>query len=237
MLHLRRWLPRLASIACLLWSISLTQPPPLLVTLGEQQQVRTRNPLAGVHTRFVDEVETWKVKRGLEMVREMGAPWVVEFFPWAYVEKSKGVYDWRPVERIVDHANRQGLTVIARLGFTPEWARPREINGQPTTFTYLDEAGYEHFAEFSAAFAARFKGRVSHFLLLNEVNLNFEWGLRRVDPAGYAALLKRAYPAIKHANPDALVLAGALAPTVELNRDVALSDLVYLEELYQARIF
>lgn len=223
-----------APLFALTWLITLIRPPALLVTLGEQQTVRTRNPLAGVHTRFVDEAEPWKIKRGLEMVREMGAPWVVEFFPWSYYEPRKGVYDWVAAERIIDHANRQGLTVIARLGFVPEWARPREINGQPTTFTYLDAEGYQHFADFAAAFAAHFKGRVRHILLWNEPNLNFEWGLRRVDPAGYVDLLKLAYPAIKRANPDAIVLAGALAPTVERNRDVALDDLTYLDEMYAA---
>ncbi len=224
----------IVSLLVLAWMTSLIKPPPVLVTLGEQQAVRTRNDLAGVHTRFVDEVEPWKIKRGLEMTREMGAPWVVEFFPWPYYEKSKGVFDWRAADQIVDHANRQGLTVIARLGFVPEWARPREMGGAPTTFTYLDREGYRHFADFAAAFAAHFSGRVAHVIVLNEPNLNFEWGLRRVDPAGYAELLRAVYPAVKRANPGMQVLAGALAPTLEQNRDVALNDLTYLEELYAA---
>ncbi|NJM42212.1 MAG: endo-1,4-beta-xylanase [Anaerolineae bacterium] len=103
------------------------------MTLGPQQTVVTRNDLAGVHTRFNDEAEAWKIQRGLHMVREMGAPWIVEFFPWAYYEPSKGNFSWASADRIVDHANRQGLRVIARLGFVPEWARP-----QSTTFTSLD---------------------------------------------------------------------------------------------------
>jgi hypothetical protein len=48
-----------------------------------QQRVETTNPKAGIHTRLTDEVEVWKIKRTLEMVREMGAPWIVEYFPWA----------------------------------------------------------------------------------------------------------------------------------------------------------
>ncbi len=222
------------AVIVLAFLVSLAKPAPLLVTLGEQQTVRSTNALAGMHTRFVDEAEPWKIKRGLEMVREMGAPWIVEFFPWSYYEKSEGVFDWRSADRIIDHANRQGLTVIARLGFVPEWARPREVDGQPTTFTYLNEDGYPQFARFAAAFAAHFKGRVRHILLWNEPNLNFEWGLRSVDPAGYTALLKQAYPAIKRANPDVIVLAGALAPTIERNRTVALDDLVFLDEMYAA---
>ena len=224
---------RLISAACMLllvWLLMQIQPPQPFVTLGPQQIVVTHNALVGVHTRFVDEAETWKIKRGLEMIRQMGAPWIVEFFPWAYYEKSKGRFDWGSADRIVDHANRQGLTVIARLGFVPEWARPTQ-----TTFTHLDPEHYQDFADFAAAFAAHFKGRIKHVVVWNEPNLNNEWGMRPVDPTAYVALLRAVYPAIKQANPEALILAGALAPTTEVNRDAALSDLEYLEEMYAAK--
>ncbi len=218
----------------LIWLLTLARPASLLVTLGEQQIVRTENVLAGVHTRFVDEAEEWKIKRGLEMVREMGAPWVVEFFPWAYYESARGVYDWRAADLIVDHANRQGLTVIARLGFVPAWARPVQVDGHETTWTYLDEAGVDAFAEFSAAFAKHFAGRVRHLQIWNEPNLSNEWGLRPVDPAAYTTMLRKVYPRIKAANPDAVVMAGALAPTLERNRNAALDDITFLEEMYAA---
>jgi len=224
-----RSLLHLLALAALVALLGQIQAPRALVTLGAQQTVRTRTPIAGVHTRFTDEVETWKIKRGLEMIREMGAPWIVEFFPWAYYEGTKGQRDFSAAERIISHANRQGIAVIARLGFVPAWARP-----SGTTFTYLDPEHYADFADFAAGFAAHFKGRVNHFIIWNEPNLQIEWGMRRVDPAGYVAMLRLVHPAIKRANPDAIVLAGALAPTVERNRDVALSDLEYLAEMYRA---
>jgi hypothetical protein len=225
----RHLIASLAGFIVLAWLLLQIQPAPLLVTLGPQQTVQTTNPLAGLHTRYVDEAEAWKIKRGMEMQREMGAPWLVEFFPWAYYEKSKGQFDWAGADRIIEHASRQGLRVVARLGFVPAWARPAE-----TTFTHIDPANYQDFADFAAAFAARYKGRVDHIIVWNEPNLNNEWGMRRVDPAAYVEMLRAAYPAIKQANPDAVVLAGALAPTIERNRDVALSDLEYLNEMYLA---
>ena len=96
--------------------------------LGPQRSVETVNPKMGVHTRLTDEVEPWKIKRTLEMVREMGAPWIVEYFPWAYLEPRPGVYNWNHTDLVIDHANRQGLTVIARLGYVPEWARPEGVH-------------------------------------------------------------------------------------------------------------
>ncbi|MFN4293165.1 MAG: hypothetical protein ACK4JD_03450 [Thermoflexales bacterium] len=224
----RCFVPVLALIG-LAWLLLQIRPPQSPVTLGPQQRVATRNALAGLHTRFVEEAEAWKIKRGMEMAREMGAPWIVEFFPWAYYEKAKGRRDFAGADRIVDHAHRQGLKVIARMGFTPEWARPPN-----STFTHLDPQHYGAFADFAAAFAAHFQGRINHFIIWNEPNLQNEWGMRRVDPAAYVELLRVVYPAIKQANPAAVVLAGALAPTTERNRDVALSDLEYLEEMYIA---
>jgi hypothetical protein len=92
-----------------------------VVPLGPQRTVQTVNPKAGVHTRLENEVEAWKIKKTLEMVREMGTPWIVEYFPWAFSELRSGQYNFNHADLVVDHANRQGLTVIARLGWVPGW--------------------------------------------------------------------------------------------------------------------
>ena len=184
-----------------------------LVALGPQQRVHSVNPKMGIHTRLTDEVEPWKIKRTLEMVREMGATWIVEYFPWAYHEPSPGSYDWTHADLVVDHARRQGLTVIARLGFVPEWARP-DPEEKPTTFTYLDEEGYDAFADYVQAFVEHFQGRVDHIVIWNEPNISLEWGYRPVDPEGYTTCCAPSIPRAKAADPDIVVLGGALAPTL-----------------------
>jgi hypothetical protein len=205
-----------------------------LVALGPQQAVHTVNAKMGLHTRLTDEVEPWKIKRTLEMVREMGAPWIVEYFPWAYYEPAPGRFDWSHADLVVDHARRQGLTVIARLGFVPEWARP-DPDIQPTTFTYLDEAHYADFAGYAAAFVEHFRGRVQHIVIWNEPNISLEWGYRPVDPAGYADLLRAVYPAVKAVDPGVVVLGGALAPTLAPPGDPeGMNDLDYLARMLAA---
>jgi len=200
------------------------------VEFGPQRQVSTVNPKMGVHTRLTDEVEPWKIQRTLEMVREMGAPWIVEYFLWAAHEPARGVYDWSHADLVVDHAVNQGLTVIARLGYVPEWARPPRSN-----HLYLDEAGYDDFARFAAAFAEHFRGRVRYVIIWNEPNLSQEWGFRPVDPAGYTTMLRQVYPAVKAANPEMQVLAGALAPTLAPpGSEWGMDDLVYLQRMYDA---
>ena len=245
--RLRLW-GRLLLVLALAWNFFRLKPAAPLVVLDPPQTVTTHNRLMGVHTRLTDEVELWKIQRTLRMVRQMGAPWVVEYFPWPYIEPSQGQYNWGHTDRVIAHAQSQGLTVIARLGWTPDWAQPGERDASSpgerdasspgeveTTLTYLDTGAFDDFGRFVAAFADRYRGRVDHVIIWNEPNLSFEWGYRPVDPAAYTELLRTVYPLAKAANPDLVMLAGALAPTLEPPGSPAgLNDLLYLEGMYQS---
>jgi hypothetical protein len=188
-----------------------------------------------VHTRLTDEVEAWKILRSLEMVRAMGAPTIVEYFPWAYSEGIKGEFSWVHADTVVDFARNQGLTVVARLGgLVPEWARP-EPDEAPTVDTYLDAEHFADFGNYVYQFVSHFKGRVRHVIIWNEPNVTLEWGFRPVDPEAYTELLRVAYTRAKEADPEVLVLGGALAPTLEPEgSDLAMNDLRFLERMYVA---
>lgn len=210
--------------------VALAAPPQPLVILGPPQTVHTINPKMGMHTRLTDEVEPWKIKRTLQMVRELGAPWIVEYFPWAYHEPTPGRFDWAHADLVVDHARAQGLTVIARLGFVPTWARPKA-----TTFLFLDEAHYADFGRYVYEFVRHFQGRIHYLIIWNEPNLALEWGYRPVDAAAYTELLKISYTQAKAADPDVQVLGGALAPTLTpVGSAYGLDDLIYLQQMYDA---
>lgn len=223
---------RLATILILLaLALLISLPPRPLVTVGPQRVVHTANPKMGIHTRLTDEVEEWKIKRSLEMVREMGAPWIVEYFPWAYVEPDRpGQGQWEHNDVVIQHARAQGLEVIARLGFVPQWARPKD-----TSPLYLDEDYYAAFGDYVYEFVRRYREQVNYIIIWNEPNLSLEWGYRPVDPAGYTELLKVAYARAKEANPDVQVLGGALAPTLAPpGSEWGMDDLVYLQAMYDA---
>ncbi|HET7377048.1 MAG TPA: beta-galactosidase, partial [Anaerolineae bacterium] len=135
------------AVLILVWLLAVQWPGGPLVTVGPPQSVVTNNPKVGIHTRLTDEAAPWKVQHTLQMVREMGAPWIVEFFPWAYLEPSQGTFAWEHADEVVDQAQAQGLTVIARLGLVPVWARP-DPQVRETTFTYLDAEHYKAFGDF-----------------------------------------------------------------------------------------
>jgi len=210
--------------------VGVLQPAPVLVNPGPQRTVESTHPILGVHTRLTDEVEEWKIQRTLQMVREMGATSIVEFFPWAYYHAEDGEIAWEHPDMVIEHAAAQGLQVTARLGLTPDWARPPD-----TPLNYLDAGAYQYFADFAARFAARYAGKVSQVIVWNEPNLSFEWGYRATAAEDYVDLLAVVYPAIKAANPQMIVLAGALAPTLEpAGSPWGLNDLQYLNQMYQA---
>ena len=225
---LLRWLGRLVALAacCALLNVL----PSRLVVIGPPQEVVTLNPKLGIHTRLTDEVEEWKVKQTLEMVRQMGSPWVVEYFPWGYYESRQGRYDWSHPDMVIDHARAQGLTVIARIDFVPRWARPPE-----TTFRHLERDHFGDYAAFVGAFTAHFEGRLGHIIVWNEPNLSFEWGYRQPDPEAYAELLCLASRAAKAANPHVEVLLAGLAPTLAPpGSEWGMDDLLFLQRVYDA---
>ncbi|NJL93164.1 MAG: hypothetical protein HC915_05270 [Anaerolineae bacterium] len=90
-----------------------------------------------MHTRLTDEVAEAIIPITLAMVREMGAPHVVEFLPWAYVEYAPGQYNWHHPDRIIRHAEHQGVHLIARMGFVPGWLVPAagEDHASPPTWS------------------------------------------------------------------------------------------------------
>ena len=112
-----KWLA-LAPILAGLMGWGLLQPNQL--HLPAQQQVETRLPKLGVHTRLTDEVEQPKIQRTLEMVREMGAAWDVEYFPWNYIQRNgRDDWNWSHADLVVNHAQRQGLRLSGRHGLLP----------------------------------------------------------------------------------------------------------------------
>ncbi|MBK8025636.1 MAG: beta-galactosidase [Chloroflexi bacterium] len=231
--RLTAWPLRLLVVLALLHGLA---PAPPRAPLEPPQQVVTTKPHLCMHTRLIDEVEEWKIQRSLQLIREMGASTIVEFFPWAYIETAEDVYDWYNVDRIVRHAQNQGLHVIARLGLVPEWVRRRDAdNIGLTTLNTLPVSAYDDFSEFVADFARRYQGTIDHLIIWNEPNLAFEWGYEQVDPAGYAALLHEVYARAHEANPNVTILAAGLAPTLEPpGSPHGLNDVLYLEALYEA---
>ncbi len=209
--------------------LSLIYPSTHRAPLQSPQTIDTSKPHICVHTDLKDEVDEWKIQRSLQLIREMGATTIVEFFPWAYFEPTPGNRTWHQADRIIRHAENQGIQVIARLGLVPGWARP-----EGTPANTLPDDSFDEFAAYAAAFVARYP-TIKHIIVWNEPNLAFEWGFGDFSPERYAKLLSIVYPAVKAVDPTVTVLAGALAPTLEPDGSPnGLDDLMYLRRMFEA---
>jgi hypothetical protein len=211
------------------WWSRLTARP--VYTADDRVMLVPDAGLVGVNTFLEQEVETASRRRALQMARDAGFGAIRQQFPWAEIEPDqKGVHwdarwnvsSWVKYDEIV-----YGLDVLARLDTSPAWARP----GNPWPAT--PPPNLTDYGDYVAAVVGRYAGRVRHFQLWNEPNLASEWGEQPVDAAAFTALLAEGYRRAKAANPDAVIVAPALAPTIE-ESPWAQSELTFLDAMYDA---
>jgi polysaccharide biosynthesis protein PslG len=203
------------------------------------------NPV-GINTFLDLEVEPAKRERSVKMIAEAGFGWIRQQFRWDDIEISArgsfiddrndvngdGVKDaisaWDKYDSLVALAQTYNVQIIARIGSVPAWAQaPGALAG------YAPPADLQDFARFAGILAARYTGRIRYYQVWNEPNIYPEWGEQGVDPEAYTDLLCRTYRAIKAADPNAIVLSGALAPTIDIS-GANLNDVVFLQRMYEA---
>lgn len=168
-----------------------------------------------------------QVDRALDRVAAVGITTVRLMVPWAGVEARPNVYDWKLVDRTVNAAAARGLTVLATLNATPAWATTPGtpmLSGRPKATS--------DYGRFAGAVAARYRGKISAYEIWNEPNASFFYK-PNPDPAGYTQLLKSAYPAIKTADPTAIVVTGGLGAIVD-HGAMAVDAVKFVKGMYAA---
>ena len=196
----------------------------------------------GMNTFLHHEVEVVKRERSLQMLHDAGVRWIRQEFPWEDIEiHGKGDFEdrrwepyrsaWDKYDNIVDLAEKTDIGIIARLSTPPNWTRA-ENNEFSDLWPPDDE---EDFGDFVYAVVSRYKGRIRHYQIWNEPNLVREWG--KVSAREYVHLLQIAYTRAKEADPDCVILAGALSATIEMDDQEwgkGINDFVYLQQMYDA---
>jgi polysaccharide biosynthesis protein PslG len=164
---------------------------------------------------------TADMDKTLNLLTGAGFNWARQWFSWESVEPTKGVYSWDTLDKVVNAANQHNVKLMLLFVRSPAWAGAN--GGIPQD--------KQTFATFMGAVAARYKGKVAAYEIWNEENLASETG-GHVDPTQYVELLKAAFPAIKAADPCAVVVYGGLTPTGVNDPSVAIDDTIYLQQAY-----
>ena len=203
--------------------IALTAGPEL-AEAGEP-----RPPGVGVNTFLEQEVEPEKRERSVELLKAAGVAWIRQELPWEQVEpNARGQQQWAKFDDIVDRARAQNIDLLLRLDTSPRWALPP---GAPDGLR--PPLRFEDYWDFVEQVATRYRGRVRAYQIWNEPNLTNEWGRQPPNAAEYVRLLQGATQRIRRADPDALVVMAALAPTLTQSAE-AENELRYLQQVYDA---
>ena len=238
-----RLLPQLRGVVQ--WAFRWTRPLPHTADMASVAHVDL--PPFGVNTFLEQEVEPAKRAQTLQMIHDAGFHWIRQSFPWYDIEiHGKGDFEdrrhepyrsaWEKYDNIVQLAHRYDLDIIARLEAPPAWSRhdgtARGAFGPPDDFA--------DYGDYVSAVVSRYRGKIRFYQIWNEPNIYPEWGNQPVDPEAYTKLLCLAYQRVKAADPDAVVISGALAPTAELGtwnqtyNGNNLMDVVFLQRMYNA---
>ena len=232
------WRGQLAGIVH--WLNTAMRPQPDLA-LEEYTDAGKVSPL-GVNVFLQQEVEPEKRAQSLEMAGEAGFSFIRQEFQWEDIEihgkgdfidrrnDPAGVDAWAKYDNIVDLAEDYDIEVIARLSNPPSWSR---LLSDEEIGTLAPPDDFADFGDFATSVAERYGDRIHFYQIWNEPNGNDEWGLQDVNPESYSELLCTANERIKEVDPEAMILAGALTPTLAMDGR-NMNDLIYLQRMYNA---
>jgi hypothetical protein len=195
-------------------------------------------PVGGVNVAGVAPLPLTLADREIARAHALHAKLVRAEVPWSALEPG-GAGKLEPralayLDRLVGDAAAHGIRVIATADSTPCWASSAPARtlskctpGRSSAANAWPPREPSTYAAFVARLAARYGTRLAAIEVWNEPDqANEQYFAGPEKPQRYAAVLRAAYPAIKQANPNVMVLAGSLVG----------SNGVFLRALYAAGI-
>ncbi len=185
-------------------------------------------PRLGVNVALERYPSEAALQEALHQARSLGIGTLRQRLPWAEVEPEPGAYRWEVWDPLLRAAAEAGFRIILVLDTSPAWARPPWEAENPLA----PPAHLADYARFAGAVAARYGCYVSAYQVWDEPNIYPHWGQGEVSPAGYVEMLRLASEALRQNDPEALIIAGGLAPNLE-GGGRNMSDIQFLREIYR----
>lgn len=222
------------------WIHTLIRPQPDLQPFANITP--TASSLFGVNTFLEQEVLPETRAESLQRIQQAGFRFIRQEFVWEDIEiHAKGDFTdrrnvetvgeitaWQKYDNIVQLANQYGLQIIARLGNAPAWSHPSDPDQ-----SHAPPDNFADYGDFVATVVSRYNGQIRYFQLWNEPNIYPEWGSKTPDPVAFTQLLCIGYHRAKEANPEAVILAPALSPTIAWDGQNR-NNLIFLQRMYLA---
>ncbi|MBX3059370.1 MAG: cellulase family glycosylhydrolase [Anaerolineae bacterium] len=165
----------------------------------------------------------------MHVVRDqLGLDWVKAQIQWWLIHPSPDASQWFFYDAVVDEAAQNDLNLMLSVVGAPAWTRAAGgENGPPDD--------YSEYARFLTELINRYPGKIGAIEVWNEQNLDREWATANgVNPNDYVRFLQVAHDAIKAADPNIIVISGALAPTGCNDGFTCADDFVWLDQALAA---
>lgn len=159
-------------------------------------------------------LEKWEAPWGqLDPMADMGRfgfPIHRSTVAWNVNEPSPGTYNWKLQDALMRENARCGLRPLLMLAYGhPKYdasSGPSEIY---KVYSVLTPEGIAGYAAWAGEVARRYSGQQVIYEIWNEPNIHIFWS--KPDPDAYMAMLEATVPAIRAADPTALIAGGALS--------------------------
>ncbi|MBN1997048.1 cellulase family glycosylhydrolase [candidate division KSB1 bacterium] len=144
--------------------------------------------------------------RDVNRIHESGVKFVRKDLFWNGIEKVRGVYNFAEYDFLVDALEQRGIRILFILCYgNPLYPWPENT-----------EEGRDAYAKFAAEAVRHFKGRNILWEIWNEPNVKHFWRGEADHNSDefadqYVELVKKAVPAMREADPDCYILAGAVS--------------------------
>jgi len=100
----------------------------------------------------------------LAKAKAAGIAWIRIDVNWSVIEASQGIFTYSEVDRVVNYAAANGLSIYASIGSTPGWANGKKGSNYPATHV-------TDWKNFVARTISRYKNQVKYWGIWNEPNL------------------------------------------------------------------
>ncbi len=101
----------------------------------------------------------------LGKVKDAGIKWIRIDINWFAVENTMGNFNYTNIDRVVNYANANGLSILATLAYTPGWAN----NNKGINYSPDNEYYWKYFVQETVR---RYKNSIKYWCIWNEPNLD-----------------------------------------------------------------
>lgn len=111
----------------------------------------------GINTHLANNAD-------LARVVEAAIPWIRIDIDWRSCEPRKGDFRFADVDRVVDFAKNNGLSILAVLAYTPDWANAGKGPNHPADHT-------PDWSRFVSVTVTRYQQQIKYWSIWNEPNV------------------------------------------------------------------